>query len=131
MQAKADDFTMRLVHARLTEWAKEYGGGRYESLTGTGTHILAKLIEFGGFMPSSSSPVNVAAMTRADEVQRAVLRLAKDWPAHAKILQCDYLSPDKAMPSRLDWLRERGVRIGKSQYYVMLESAKMFVSGLL
>lgn len=121
--------TDEVLDARLADWVREYGGGRYENLGfSTGEHILAKLVKFGGFMPSSGgAPAGTASMTAADEVERVVRRLAQGWPGHALVLRCDYFHPDQAMPNRLDWLRSKGHKMGRSKYYVMLASAKGFV----
>lgn len=120
------------VEARLVDWAREYGGGRYEAIGwSTGPHILAKLIEFGGFMPGSGAPRGTIAMTAADEVDRVVKRLAQSWPAHAAVIRSDYFSPGMAMGSRLEFLRLQGHKMGKSSYYQFLESAKLYVAGAL
>lgn len=121
-----------IVEARLKEWAKEYGGGRYEHLGfGGGEHVLAKLIKFGGFLPGASAPSSVACMTSADEVERVVKRLAAGWPDHARVLRVDFFRPDMAMPARLDLLRRAGTKLGRAGYYAKLESAKLFVAGAL
>ena len=121
-----------VLESRLTDWAREYGGSRYASLGwSTGPHILAKLIEFGGFLPGTSAPAGGSGMTAADEVEQIVKRLAKTWPDHAKVLRCDYFSPGMAMPARLDMLRRAGYRISRAGYYIKLESAKLYVAGSL
>lgn len=121
-----------VLEARLKDWVREYGGGRYVTLGfSTGEHVLSKLITFGGFLPGSSPPPGGAGLTAADEVERVVRRLAKGWPAHALVLRCDYFHPDQAMPGRLDWLRSKGHKMGRSGYYARLESAKLFVAGAL
>ena len=120
------------VEARLVDWAREYGGGRYEAIGwSTGPHILAKLIEFGGFMPGSGAPRGTIAMTAADEVEKIVKRLAIGWPDHALILRCDYFHPGMAMDGRLDLLRRARVKVSKAGYYAKLESAKLYMAGAL
>lgn len=121
-----------VLESRLSDWAREYGGGRYATLGySTGEHVLAKLIQFGGHVPGSSAPVGVAAYTMADEVEAVVRRLAKCWPAHARVLRCDYFCPGMAMDARLDMLRRAGHKMGKATYYIKLESAKLYVAGSL
>lgn len=121
-----------VLESRLTDWAREYGGGRYVSLGfSTGEHVLARLIEFGGFLPGSSAPRCTISLTMADEVENVVRRLAKTWPAHARVLRCDYFCPGMAMDARLDLLRRAGHKMGKASYYIKLESAKLYVAGSL
>ena len=121
-----------IVDSRLKDWAREYGGGRYVALGfSTGEHVLAKLIQFGGFLPGSSGPKGMTALTAADEVERVVKRLASGWPDHARVLRCDYFRPDMAMPARLDLLRSAGTKLGRAGYYTKLESAKLYVAGAL
>lgn len=121
-----------VVESRLVDWAREYGGGRYASIGwSTGEHILAKLITFGGFLPGSSAPRGMIAMTPADEVEQVVKRLAKGWPAHARVLRCDYFTPNMAMDNRLALMRRAGHKISRAGYYQKLESAKLYVAGSL
>lgn len=121
-----------VLESRLTDWAREYGGGRYATLGfSTGEHVLAKLIQFGGFLPGSTGPKGTVSLTMADEVEACVRRLAKSWPAHARVLRCDYFCPSMAMEARLDLLRRAGHKMGKASYYIKLESAKLYVAGSL
>lgn len=120
------------LNARLVEWSREYGGSRYEAIGwSTGPHILAKLIEFGGFLPGSTAPRSMATLTPADEVERAVKRMAEGWPSHARILRCDYFQPGMAMDARLEMLRRAGVKVSKAGYYAKLESAKFYLAAIL
>jgi hypothetical protein len=124
--------TEAVLEARLVGWAKEYGGGRYVTLGwSTGEHILARLVTFGGFLPGSSAPRSCAAMTEADQVEQAVKRLAKGWPAHARVLRLDYFSPGMAMENRLNFLRRYGHKMSRAGYYNKLESAKLYIAGSL
>jgi hypothetical protein len=121
-----------VLESRLQDWAREYGGGRYATLGfSTGEHILARLIEFGGFLPGSSAPRSAIALTGADEVEQTVRRLAKCWPAHARVLRCDYFAPNMAMENRLNMLRKLGHKVSRSGYYTRLESAKLYVAASL
>lgn len=121
-----------IVESRLRDWAREYGGGSVVKLGfQTGEHILARLIEFGGFLPGSSAPPGGAGTTAADDVERVVKRLAVGWPHHARVLRCDYFRPDMAMPARLELLRRMGTKLGRAGYYTKLESAKLYVAGAL
>lgn len=124
--------TEAVLEARLVGWAREYGGGRYVTLGwSTGEHILARLVTFGGFLPGSSAPRNCAQMTEADEVEQAVKRLAKGWPAHARVLRMDYFAPNMAMENRLGILRNAGHKMSRASYYNRLESAKLYVAASL
>lgn len=120
-----------VLESRLEDWAREFGGSRYATIGKSGPHILARLIEFGGFLPASSGPRNMVSLTMADEVEQIVKRMAKTWPAHAKVLRCDYFCPKMAMDDRLEMLRKAGHKIGKASYYIKLESAKLYVAGSL
>lgn len=124
--------TEAVLEARLQQWAKEYGGGKYVTLGwSTGEHILARLVTFGGYLPNSSAPRSCLQMTEADEVEQAVKRLAKGWPAHARVLRCDYFAPNMAMENRLNMLRRAGHKMSRAAYYTKLESAKLYVAGHL
>lgn len=121
-----------VLESRLDDWAREYGGGKYATLGfSTGEHVLAKLIEYGGFLPGSTGPRNMVSLTMADEVEQIVRRMGKTWPAHAAVLRCDYFCPKMAMDARLEMLRKAGFKMGKASYYIKLESAKLYVAGSL
>lgn len=121
-----------VLESRLTDWAREYGGGRYATLGfSTGEHVLARLITFGGFLPGSSAPRGTLSLTSADEIEQTVKRLAKVWPAHARVLRCDYFTPNMAMDNRLKLLRKLGHKMSRAGYYQKLESSKLYVAGSL
>jgi hypothetical protein len=121
-----------ILETRLDDWAKELGGGKYVNLGfSTGEHVLAKLVEYGGFLPGSSGPRNMTSMTMADEVEAIVRRMGKTWPAHEAVLRLDYFFKKMAMDERLDRLRKAGFKMGKASYYIKLESAKLYVAGSL
>lgn len=122
-----------VVEQRLVGWAREYGGGKYESIGwSSGEHILSKLITFGGFVPGSSAPRSAAAKTPADEIQDIVERMARcGYSDQANVLRCDYFRPNMAMEARLDALRQVGVRTSKAGYYIRLNEAKSFIAGAL
>jgi hypothetical protein len=124
------DWLMRsTLEERLRDWAREYSGpitvGR------PGPHILARLIEFGGFLPGSSSPRNQVMRTEADEIEDIVRRMERGYPWNAAILRYDYFHPDMAMESRLGFLRADGVEISRTNYFERLNLAKHFVAGAL
>lgn len=114
---------------RLRDWAREYSGpiviGRQ------GRHILARLIEFGGYLPGVVNPRNVVARTAADDIEDIVRRMERVFPWNAAILRTDYFWPDSAMDTRLGFLRGEGIAVSRTQYFDRLAQAKQFVAGAL
>lgn len=117
------------LEERLRDWAREYSGPII--IGGSGDHILDKLIEFGGFLPGSTAPRNQVDPTPADQVEAVVRRMQEGFPAHARVLRCDYFARDIAMENRLDRLRSMGHKMSRAGYYNHLESAKLYVAGSL
>lgn len=117
------------VEDRLRDWAREYSGpivvGRAPP------HILARLMEFGGFLPGSTAPRNQVMRTAADEIEDIVRQLAKVWPWTAAVLRVDYFYPDVAMETRLGFLRAEDIVLGRTSYFDRLQQGKVFVSGAL
>ncbi|PXV60676.1 hypothetical protein SAMN04487785_102404 [Dyella jiangningensis] len=115
---------------RLVEWGKEYGGGRYGDIGGSGSP-LASMMKWHGRAPTGLGHVPV--WTAADDVQEAVMALAKQeqgW-LPAQILRCEYLTPGQPMESKLQKLRRIGDNVGRVRYYQHLRTARIHVAGWL
>ena len=121
-----------VLESRLVEWAKEYGGGRYEHIGWSGRNLLQTLVEYGGFVPDSGGFKPVPIRSAADQVEAAVQRMERGgWFAHGKVLRCDYFNPHMAMNGRLDHLRLIGCGMSERGYYLKLDAGKLFVAGAL
>lgn len=119
------------LDARLKEWAKEYGGSRYENIGFRSRNLLQRLIEHGGFVPDSGGFRPVPIRTAADEVETIVLRMERAWFANGRVLRCEFYAPNMAMEARLEVLRQIGLPMSRTGYYDKLDAAKMFVAGAL
>ena len=119
------------LEARLTEWAREYGGGKYERHVGYGDSPLASLMKWHGRPPTGLGFVsdNMAA----DEVQHAIDALSKQprgW-LPACVIRCEYLTPGQPMESKLQRLRRIGQNVSRVRYYEHLRLARVHVAGWL
>jgi hypothetical protein len=120
----------RDLEQRLVEWGKEYGGGRYEELGGSGSW-LASLMRWHGRAPDGLG--YQPTCTGADEVQEAYEALAKQaqgW-LPAQVLRCEYLLPGQPIESKLQKLRRIGESISRVRYYQHLRIARVHVAGWL
>ena len=118
------------LEQRLVEWGREYGGGRYERESGSGSW-LSSMMKWHGRPPSGLG--YVASCTAADEVQKAVEALSQHEGGliPACVLSCEYLTPGQPLESKLHRLRQRGDNLGKTSYYKHLRKARQFVAGHL
>ena len=118
------------LEARLSEWGKEYGGGKYESL-GNLTSPLESLMKWHGKPPSGLNQVPMC--TAADEVQEAVEALATQPQGliPAMVLRCEYLTPAQPVESKVQRLRKAGENLCRVRYYQHLRIARIHVAGWL
>ena len=129
------------LEARLVEWAREYGGGKYglhaNIVGGTavgatfGNSPLASLMKWHGRPPDGLgfASDNLAA----DEVQDAIdalARQAKGW-LPAGVIRCEYLTPGQPMESKLQRLRAIGENVSRVRYYEHLRVARVHVAAWL
>lgn len=119
----------RDLEARLEEWGREYGGGKYEA-TGYGNSSLASMVKWGGRPPTGLgfTPTN----TLADEVQAVVSALAKQgqhgWRI-AEVIRCEYWCPAQPVESKRQKLRGVGISVERVRYLQLLREAKIYVAG--
>lgn len=120
----------RDLEARLEEWGKEYGGGKYGS-TGGGQSWLASLIHWHGRAPQGMGQVPLN--TAADEVQEAIeaLERQKTGFVPACVIRCEYLTPGKPIDEKLVHLRRMGENLGRVGYYQHLRIARVHVAAWL
>jgi hypothetical protein len=120
----------RDLETRLTEWAKEYGGGKYETLGG-GASPLASMMKWHGRPPQGLG--YVATNTAADEVQDAYEALCKQdqgW-LPAQVLRCEYCLPGQPIESKIQKLARFGEQLSRVRYYQLLRVARIHVAGWL
>ncbi|MFZ0872160.1 MAG: hypothetical protein WAM90_15725 [Rhodanobacter sp.] len=118
------------IEARLVEWGREYGGGKYEYESG-GSSPLASLMKWHGRPPTGLgfSSDNLAA----DEVEDAVNALLKQptgW-IPGNVIRCEYLTPGKPVFSKLQELRALGIGLQRVGYYQKLREARIHVAAWL
>jgi hypothetical protein len=118
------------LEARLVEWGREYGGGKYEQESG-GSSPLASLMKWHGRPPTGLGFVsdNLAA----DEVQAAVEALVKQGTGYvpANVIRCEYWLPGQPVHSKLQKLRAMGIGLQRVQYYQKLREARIHVAAWL
>ncbi len=118
------------LEARLVEWGKEYGGGKYENTSG-GSSWLASMMKWHGRPPSGLG--FTPSCTAADEVHEAVKALSaqqQGW-LPAEVLRCEYWLPGQPVESKLQKLRKIGDNVSRVRYYQHLRIARVHVAGWL
>jgi hypothetical protein len=127
------------LEGRLTEWAGEYGGQRYENTGWQGVSQLAGIIKYHGRAPQGLNPSRVVTNGAADEVESAVRALAsqKSGVVPAAVLRCEYYARDAARAVRIQRLGAIGHSMGgnakskEARYCQHLRTAKIHVAGWL
>lgn len=115
------------LDARLTQWAAEYGGGRYENLGYAGSNTLARLIEHQGFVPDRSDRQSTRFRTPADEIEAHVVDMAQHGlEVAAKVIRMEYFRARWPIEAKLQRMRRDGAG-SKSAYYVQLRVAKAWL----
>jgi hypothetical protein len=128
------------LEARLTEWGKEYGGGKYgihgEIVDGVvmasyGNSPLASMMKWHGRPPDGLG--YVPTFTAADEVDEAVRALAVQPMGRlpAIVLTLEYWLPGQPIDSKTKKLRGLGDNVGRVRYYQHLRLARIHVAGWL
>lgn len=126
MKRRASD-----LEARLVEWGKEYGGGKYENTGWQGKSPLASMIKWHGRPPSGLG--HVSSCTAADEVDEAVRALAvqQDGRLPAIVVTLEYWLPGQPVESKQQKLRSLGDEVGRVRYYQHLRTARIHIAGWL
>lgn len=120
------------LEQRLENWAKEYGGGRYDDLGYASRNILQTLIEHEGFIPSTRGYVPIPIRSQADEVEAAVRMMeSTGYFRPGRVLRCEYFITSAPMELRLQNLSRIGISISRAGYYDYLAIGKAFVAGQL
>lgn len=116
---------------RLTDWASEYAGGRYEHNGWPGKSWLSNMVKYGGRGPSGAGVI--ALGTPADEVEAAVVEMerALDGFRPGRVLRAEYWMPTIPEEMRLQALRAIGLPMSRSGYYLYLSRARFFVAAWL
>lgn len=122
---------------RLTEWGREYGGGRYgitgpiiDGIVGVsyGNSPLASMMKWHGRPPDFLG--GAPESTSADEVQDAYEALGKQtggWTP-AQVLRLEYTLPGQPIESKLKRLRAMGENVSRVRYYQHLRIARVHVA---
>jgi len=121
------------LEARLTEWANEYGGGRYENRGWQGLSPLASIIKYHGRAPQGLNPGRVITNGAADEVETAVRALERQTGGSvlAAVLRCHYFAGEVPRDVRLQRLAKVGKRMDSTRYSHHLRMAKVHVAAWL
>lgn len=118
------------LEARLAEWARVYGGGRYGLSEGLKSP-MGSMMKWGGRAPTGLG--QEPATPDADAVQDAVRALeqqGRGW-LPAQVLRCEYLTPGVPIESKLQRLRRVGENVSRVRYYEHLRTARVHVAGWL
>ena len=121
------------LEARLEEWAKEYGGGRYENHGWQGMSPLASVVKYHGPAPQGLNPGRVITNGAADEVETAVraLERQKGGAVLAAVLRCNYFAGEVPRDIRRQRLAKVGHRMDSTRYSHHLRMAKVHVAAWL
>lgn len=121
------------LEARLTEWANDYGGGRYDNTGWQGVSPLASIMKYHGRAPQGLNPGRVDINGSADEVELAVRTLAaqRSGSVPASVLRCEYFAREVPREVRLQRLDRVGKRMDTTRYSHHLRTAKIHVAAWL
>lgn len=121
------------LEARLSEWAKEYGGSRYEDSGWPGISPLAALMKYHGRPPQGLNPRRIETNGPADQVELAVRALEHQERGFvaACVLRCEYFLADVPRDAKLSRLSRAGSRMDTSRYSQHLRLAKIHVAAWL
>lgn len=126
---------------RLTEWGREYGGGKYgirgEIVDGVvvgssyGDSPMASLIKWHGRPPDGLG--YDTSCSAADEVDEAVRALALQPMGRlpSMIITLEYWLPGQPVESKQVRLRKRGDNVSRAGYYNHLRIARVHVAAWL
>lgn len=126
---------------RLTEWGREYGGGKYGIkatiengvVTGAsyGDSPLASMMKWHGRPPDGLG--YHSSCTAADEVDEAVraLALQPQGLLPSIVVTLEYWLPGQSIESKQARLRDRGDHVGRTTYYKHLRHARKFIAGMI
>lgn len=119
------------LEARLVEWGKEYGGGKYEEIGWQGKSPLASMMKWHGRPPDGLG--YESNFTGADEVDAAVraLALQPEGRLPAIVVTLEYWLPGQPVESKQQKLRRIGDNVGRTKYYGFLRIAREFISGAI
>jgi hypothetical protein len=121
------------LERRLTEWADEYAGGKYENVGWSGSSVLAVAIKYHGRAPQGLHPRPIIG-TPADEVELAVraMRPQRGGELMVAALRAEYWMRSAALEHKLQRIRHKErLRINERSYYTHLKLAKQYVAGWL
>lgn len=119
------------LEARLTDWGRVYGGGRYDLAEGIKSP-LGTMMKWGGRPPSGLG--QEPATPQADEVHAAVRALARQSGGRlaAAALQEEYFYPGQPVDTKLRRLaRDTRSEVSRVRYYQLLRVARIHVAGWL
>lgn len=122
----------RELEGRLTLWAKEYGGSKYENIGYPGRNLLQTLIEHQGFVPRTQGFKPIPIRTQADDVEAAVREMQRiDMLKPSLVVRCEYFRTGSPIEAKLQALRGLGCPMSKVGYYQYLAQAEAFLLGVL
>jgi hypothetical protein len=118
------------LESRLTDWAREFRGGRYENVGWQGVSSLAVAMKYHGPAPQGLNPRRIETNTPADEVEAALKALARQ-PAGlvpATVLRCEYLASSQPRVEKLRRLARIGHSMDTARFSQHLRLAKVHVA---
>jgi hypothetical protein len=121
------------LERRLTEWGREYGGGKYEDTGWQGVSPIVTLMTYHGRAPEGFHHVPSKNRTPADDVQDSVSALGRQsqgW-LPAQVIRIEYCNPGKPIESKLQALKKIGCQTSRVRYYQLLRLARVHVAGWL
>jgi hypothetical protein len=120
------------LQERLKNWAREYGGGRYEHISWNGRNLLQVLIDHKGEVPDARGYVPVPIKTAADDVEEIVKTMQNGGRFRiAMVLRCEFYNLDAPIEHKLTKLGDLGLPMSRSGYYAYLSQAVAYVDGAL
>lgn len=121
------------LESRLTDWAREFRGGRYENVGWQGVSPLGVAMKYHGPAPQGLNPRRIETNTPADEVEAAIKALARQagGALPAMVLRCEYLATHQPRIEKLRRLRKIGANMDTTRYSQLLRLAKVHIAGWL
>ena len=121
------------LEQRLTEWADEYRGSRYENLGYPSRSWLQNAIVYHGPAPQGLNPRGNGEHTPADDVEEAVQALEKQQGGNraGTVLRAEYWMIRAPEEEKLRALRQIGLQMSRATFYDELWVARVHVAAWL
>lgn len=123
--------TEKELDGMLIQWAKEYGGGKYENIGYPSRSYLARLME-RGHSPVTQGHIPSRRRTQSDDIEQIVSDMeGSGMYKQGKALRCEYFLARAPEEQKLQNLRAIGCSMSRAGFYQYLREAKAWMVAAL